>query len=102
MQVKHQQHVALLDMVDVALDEWEVVEELAVVVMEMNVMAGQAQEVEARVRVMEYVVEIEVEGMPIVLAPVLFALSLHRLQHCHLHADSLLEEHDVCIQQGLR
>ena len=98
--MKHQQHVALLDVVDLALDEWEAVEELAVVVMEMNVMAGGAQEVEVRVRVMEYVVEMG--AMPIVLAPVLFALSLHQLQHCHLHADSLLEEHDVCIQQGLR
>ena len=100
--MKHQQHVALLDAVDLALDEWEAVEELAVVVMEMNVMAGRAQEVEARVRVMEYVVEMGVEAMPIVLAPVLFALSLYQLQHCHPHADSLLEEHGAYIQQGLR
>jgi hypothetical protein len=59
--------------------------------------------VEARVRVMEYVMEMGVEEvMVIVLAPVLFALPLHRWQHCHPHADFLLEEHDTCIQQGLR
>jgi hypothetical protein len=109
--VKHQQQVALLDAVDLAVDKREVVEEeLVVVVMEMNArvnaMAGGAQEMEARVRVMEYVVEMGVEeaiaieeAMTVVLAP---ALSLHRLQHCHPHADSLLEEHDACIPQSLR
>ena len=47
------------------------------VVMEMNAMAGGAREVEARVRVMEYMVEMG--AMSIVLAPVLFVLSLHQL-----------------------